>query len=83
MTPSAADLEDAIAAIDLPIKEIAAMTGMTRSTLSRMRHGKQEITARTLLHLAALSRLSKGQRNEIQKLARALQGERVPWEKQE
>jgi transcriptional regulator with XRE-family HTH domain len=78
MTPTAADLGDILAAIDLPLSEISKLTGITRSTLSRMRHGKQEITARTMLHLAALARLSKGHRAEVQKLARELAGERVP-----
>lgn len=73
-----AELEDVIAAIDLPLKEIARLTGMSPGTLSRMRHGSAVIEPRTMLHLAALSRLSKGHRSAIDRLARELAGERMP-----
>lgn len=74
-----AELEDLLAAIDMPVKDIARLTGMSRGTLSRMRHGNAEITPRTMLHLAALSRLSKGHMKEIDRLARELEGERPPF----
>lgn len=80
MTTTPAELEDVVAQINLPQQKIALLTGLTVSTLSRMRHGRIEITDRTMLQLATLARLSNGQRDQIEKLARQLQGERPPYE---
>jgi DNA-binding Xre family transcriptional regulator len=78
MSATPAELEDVITQIDMPLKDISRLTGMSAALLSRMRHGKVEITDRTMLHLATLARLSKGHITHIDKLARQLAGERMP-----